>query len=218
MGDGIAHIMSPLSAPWCGWTMLALMICAVLAEFFQPGVITQAHVSLIARTDRNYKESPMNFLGQTFIYLFRVGTMGMALTLCLYTGENCSFAGFCAVCGIAVVVLLIKMLCNLLLDFTFSISRRAEMPYEHYANIATIAITVLYLTLLALMRYGNTVAAKWVFGSVSLLFILMWTYRSWRLFVESPQSILNLLIYIGTLEVLPLAGLYYLSEKTIALI
>ena len=210
--------MSPLSAPWCGWTMLVLMFCATLAELAQPGVITQAHASLFARTDRTYKDAPVNFFGQLFIALFRIGTLGMALILCLYSEGHCSFAGFCAVCGIAVAVLLVKMVCNLLLDFTFSISRRAEMPYEHYANIATIAIAVLYLTLLVLMRYGNTVAAIWAFWSISMLFVLMWTYRSWRLFVDSPRAIVYLLLYIGTVEVLPLAGLYYLSEKTIALL
>jgi hypothetical protein len=198
--------------------MLALMLCAVLAEMFQPGIITKAHVSLVARTDRNYKESPVTIFGQVFIYLFRIGTLGMAMTLCLYTGGQGSFFGFLALCGVAVVMLMLKLLCNLLLDYTFSVSRRVESPREHYANIADIAIAILYLVMLAMRRYGNNTAAIWAFWSVVLLFILMWTYRSWRLFVESPKDALDLLIYIGTLEVLPLAGLYYFSEKTIALL
>lgn len=210
--------MTPLSAPWCGWIMFALLVCAVLAEFMQPGVITQAHTSLFARTDRTYKDAPANFLGQLFIALFRVGTLSMALTMCLYTDGHCSFAGYSAVCGIVVIVLLLKMLCNVLIDFTFLISRPDTTPYEHYANIATLATVILYLASIALMRYGTIRAAMWVFWSITLLFILMWTYRSWRLFVASPQAIVYLLIYIGTMEVLPLAGIYYLSEKTISLL
>ena len=198
--------------------MLALMVCALLAELSQPGIITQAPASLFSRTDRNYKDSPVTFFGQFFITLFRVGTLSMALCTCLYDGVHCSMAEFGAVCGVALAVLLVKMGCNLFLDYTFSFSRRAASPYEHYGNIATIAMGVLFFAELAVMRFGDVEAAIWVFWSVAALFVLMWVYRSWRLFAESPQSIIYVLLYAATLEVLPLAGLYYLSEKTISLI
>ena len=217
MGEGIAHIISPMNAPWSGWMMLALLVCCVLAEVFQPGVITQTPASLIARTDRTYKESPMNFFGQLFITLFRIGTLGMALCMSLYTA-NCSFGAYSAVCGLVLAVLLIKMLCQVLIDFTFAVTRHVEAPYEHYANIATIASVLLYLALLAMMRFGNAKATLWVLACVTILFLIMWLYRSVRLFVTSPKTIVYLLLYVATLEVLPLVGLYYMSEKLISIL
>ena len=69
----IAHIVSCSSAPWCAWLMFGLLICALLSEAYQPGVITQAKNSLSAQTDRMYKESPATLMGQLLMGIFRIG-------------------------------------------------------------------------------------------------------------------------------------------------
>lgn len=219
MGSGIAHIISPLSAPWCGWMMFALLLCAVLSEFFQPGIITQAvSSSLLTRANRTYKEAPSNFLSQTLISLFRIGTLAMAICLCFCTDDRFSLLRFLAVCGIIVGVLIVKMLCNKLIDYTFMISRRFGAAYEHYSNIATIGIVVLYPILLILLRFGNPIASQWALGCVLLIFIVLWVYRSGRMYITSPMAILYFALYIVTIELLPLGLLLYVSAKTISII
>ena len=218
MGSGIAHIISPVSAAWSGWTMFILMLCAVLSEVFQPGVITQAHVSLIARSNRNYKESPTTFMGQVFITLFRIGTLAMTLCLCLYTEGCFSLTTYAAVCGLCLAVLLIKMLCNTILDFTFTLTRRNSVAYEHYANIATIATILLYPATLVLLRIGNPIAGQWILAIIAFLFIAMWAYRGGRLFISSPMAVFYFAVYMCTLELLPLAVLYLSSAKLITII
>ena len=49
--------MSPLSAPWCGLTMFALFLFAVLSEWLQPGVIAQSPLSVVVRAERSYKDA-----------------------------------------------------------------------------------------------------------------------------------------------------------------
>jgi len=198
--------------------MLVLMLCAVLSEWFQPGVITQTPQSLFTHSERTYKESPVNILGQTFISVFRIGTLGMACCTGFWTDGDCSFIGFCAVCGIILAVLLVKTLCTLLLDYTFMLSRYTDSPYEHYGNISTLAILALYPALMTLRFFDHPHAGIWVLGAVTLLFILMWTFRCWRMFVNSPKAVVYLLVYMGTLEVLPLALLSFLSYKTISIL
>ena len=216
--DGVTHILSMMTAPWCGWTMLVLLLCAVFAETFQPGVISQTSSSLLARTDRTYKDSPNTFLGWFFITLFRIGTPAMALCLCFFSPDRASFIAFWAVCGLVLAVVLVKMLLNLLLDYTFSLSRRFGDAYEHYGNIVTMAALVLYPVLLVLMRVANTLVTQWVVGIMAVLFIGMWTYRAARTYTVSLSATLYMLFYIATLEVLPMAVLIYLSAKTIAII
>lgn len=198
--------------------MFLLLLFAVLSEVFQPGVITQAHVSLFAHSDRNYKESPTTFMGQVFISLFRIGTLAMALCLSLYTEGHFSFGAYAAVCGLILAVLLIKMFCNGLLNFTFMLSRRNSVVYEHYANIATIVTTLLYPITLVLLRVGSPIAGQWVLGIVALLFIVMWVYRGGRLLISSPMAIFYFAVYMCTLEILPLAVLYVSSAKLITII
>ena len=216
--DGITHILSPLTAPWCGWTLLGLLLFALLAEWAQPGVVSQAYTSLAVRNDRTYKESPTNFMGQFLITLFRIGTMAMMLCLCWMPAERFSFAAFWAVCGIIMLVFVIKMLCNLLLNYSFTLERRFGTPYEHYGNLFTLLTLILYPALLVLVHVVSPVAARWCLGLALSTFCLLWFYRCFRTYTVSLAAVIYLIIYSTTLELLPFAGLAYISAKTISIL
>jgi hypothetical protein len=98
------------------------------------------------------------------------------------------------------------------------LSRRFGTPYEHYGNLFTLVALVLYPVLLVLLRFTSPLAARWTLGIVLVLFILIWIYRTFRTYVVSPVAVIYLLIYICTLEIMPFAGLVYLSAKTISVL
>lgn len=218
MGEGIAHIISPLSAPWCGWVMLGLLFCGILSEYFQPGVITQSTDSLRVRAERSYKDSPTNFFGQVYLNLFRVGTLAMLLCLCFSPAGEFSFLTYLAVNGVILAVMIVKMLCNVIIDYTFQLSRRFGAVYEHYSNIATMTGLLLWPVLLVLLHVGDTVVNRWALGITALLFLVLWIYRSAAQYIKSPMAIGYMLIYWCTLEMLPLAAIIYVSEKTISIL
>ena len=153
--NGIEHIVSPMSAAWCGWTMLVLLLCAILSEVMQPGVILQSPTSLLAQTDRTYKDSPVNLYGQLLISLFRIGTLAMGVYLCVPESADFRFGIYAAICGLTLAMLLVKMLCNVLIDYTFSLSRFMDQTYEHYGDISTLATCTLYPALLVVLRIGD---------------------------------------------------------------
>lgn len=198
--------------------MLVLLLCAVLGEIFQPGVISQAHASLLSQNDRTYKDAPVNFQGQLLMTIFRIGTIAMGLYLCLYTGGQSGFGVFAALCGLVIALILVKMLCNNLLDYTFQISRRFMPPYEQYSDITTITTYLLYPALLVMLRVDNLVLNRWLVGIVAALFLLMWLYRLARNYVHSFAGLAYVVLYIATLEILPLGILFYLGLKTISII
>lgn len=213
----IAHIVSYSNAPWCGWLMFGLLLCALLSEAYQPGIITQAKNSLSAQTDRMYKESPATLMGQLLMGIFRIGIIAMAIYLCCTT-EAFTIKGYGVIYGIALAGLSIKMLCHLFIDFTFDLSRHFGSPYEHYGNIVTLVTVLLYPVLLILMRVGSLILNRWLVGSIAAVFLLIWFYRSWKQFVNSPIAILYLLIYSFTLELLPWALLFIISDQIIAIL
>ena len=212
--EGVMHIFTPMNAAWCGWTMLFLLLCAVFSEFLQPGVISQTGASLRVRTERVYKDAPTNYLSQFMITLFRIGTLAMALYLCFYSGGVFRFSTFAAICGVIFVIALLKMLGDVLVDHTFMLSRRYAPAYEHYANIITITSCLLYPCVLVLLRYGNAVASRWVVGGTILVFFGLWIYRASRHFIDSPRAVLYFILYLCTLEFLPLGLLLYLTSQT----
>ena len=214
----IPHIVSSANAAWSSWTMLGLLLCGILSEWFQPGVITQAPISLMVRNDRTYKDAPVNFMGQFLITLFRIGTIALMLCLCWSPETHFSFTAFWATCGVILLVFLAKMLCNGLIDYTFSLSRRFGAPYEHYGNLLSLASLILYPILLVLLRVSSPISARWCLGIVTVLFCLIWLYRCIRSYLIKPTAILYLIIYTCTLEILPFIGLAYISAKMIAIL
>ena len=214
----IAHILSPMSAAWCGWTMMALFLCAVFSEVMQPGVITQSPLSILARTERTYKDAPTNTLGQILISIFRIGTLAMAICLCFYAGGAFRFGTFAAVCGLIIAFILVKMLCNMLLDYTFMLSRRFMPIYEQYGDLATISSCALYPCLLIFIRIGQPELSRWALGIIAGAFVLVCLYRMARIYIQSLSAILYVALYVATMELVPFGALLYLSSKMIACI
>ena len=198
--------------------MLALLLFAVLGEWLQPGIISQAPGAMVVRAERSYKDAPANTIGQLLLALFRIGCLAMGICLCLEPEGRFSFVSFAVVCGLIFGMLMVKMLCNVLLNYTFEISRLFAGPYELYANIATLTCLVLYPALLLTMHFGTVTSHRHVLAGATVLFLALWAYRSFRLFVISPKAMGYWALYIGTLEILPLGALYFLSEKTLSLL
>ncbi|MEE1254469.1 MAG: DUF4271 domain-containing protein [Paludibacteraceae bacterium] len=215
MINEIAHIISPVSAPWCAWMLLGLLICGVLSEWLQPGVVSSSFSSLLSRAERTYKAAPNNFFGQLLVTLFRVGCLSLALYLAVWQGGAFDMRGFFVIAAVVLCVLLIKMLCYLFLKYVLAISAQFTIATEHYSNLFTLAMVFLYPVLLFLFYVGSSTICLYVLCVLAALFLIVWLIKSARLFIISPMGILYFLLYIATLEVLPMGGLYYLSAKTV---
>ena len=197
---------------------MALFLCAVFSEVMQPGVITQSPLSILSRTERTYKDAPTNTLGQILISIFRIGTLAMAICLCFYEGGAFRFGSFAAVCGLVVAIIMAKMLCNILLDYTFMLSRRFMPVYEQYGDLATISACVLYPCLLVFIRIGRPELSRWALAIIAGAFVLVCLYRMARIYIRSLSAILYVALYIATMELVPFGALLYLSSKMIACI
>lgn len=204
--NAIEHILTPWSASWWGWTMFLLLLCGIASEFMQPGVISQAHRSLLSHNERTYKDA------QLLVTLFRTGTIAMGISLCVYSGGELSFTAYAAVIGAIFGTMLLKRICNGLLGYTFMLSQRSAPVYEQYGDLTTICACLLYPAILVAVHLGSIHAVRWICAAVAVLFLVVWTYRVGRTYACSPAALLYIALYIGTLEILPMGGLLYLSS------
>lgn len=211
----IPHISSLIYSSWTGWLMLGLLLCAILAEVAQPGVLSGAAISLFARSNRTYHAAPNNVVGQLLIFTFRIGTMTMALCMCFYTTGHFAFMTYLKVCGVVLSMLVFKMIANTLVDYAFSISRLYGEAHEHYANLLTLAMLVLYPCLLVLIRWYNVNVNRWVVGMICIVFCLAWLIRCFRTYATSVASVVYILIHYITVEILPMTGMVYVTAQKI---
>ena len=213
--DFIPHISSLLTATWNGWWMLGLLLSAIISEVVQPGAVTNASSSVTTMANRTYHLAPHNFFGQLFISIFRIGTFTMALCMSFYTTGVFKFRNYMLIFGVALAFILVKMLLNKILEFAFSLHRRNEAAYEHYANLYTVTMLVFYPCELVLIHWYNVVVNRWVFGILLALSGLAWVVRCCRMYITKPADIFYVLLYNMTLEALPLCGVVYITSKLI---
>ena len=195
---GIEHIATLYSAGWFGWAMMLLATCAVLSEVFQPGVISSVTASVFALSDRTYKQTP------------RLGTP--ALLLIMAIDDRFDSAGNGLLCytialAMTIGIMMIKMLCNGLIDYTFTLRAFAAGVTTHYANIATLSALVQFPMMLILPLFGSLTVNRWAAGISAALFIGLITYRLARIYLSGAKAIGYILIYVLTLEVLPVGAL-----------
>ena len=211
--------------------MLGLLVCAILAGVFQPAVIRQGFVSLFSKVERSYNDSPMNYVGQVLLFVFRAGIVGMAIYLFTYNSQlatqvNSSeplwcgletappmeflFSRYMTIMGAVAAMEVVKYLVSLLLNYTFQLSRQFATLFAHYTYVSTSICCVLYPLLLLIIYFGSqalTTIGLCVMMSVCwLVLFIKWI----RVFFTSIPSVIYVLLYILTIEVLPLLTLTYI--------
>ena len=197
--------------------MLGLPICAILAGVFQPAVIRQGFVSLFSKVERSYNDSPMNYVGQVLLFVFRAGIVGMAIYLFTYNSHLAThtadgeflFSRYMTIMGAVAATEIVKYLVSLLLNYTFQLSRQFATLFAHYTYVSTSICCVLYPLLLLIIYFGSqalTTIGLCVMMSVCwLVLFIKWI----RVFFTSIPSVIYVLLYILTIEVLPLLTLTY---------
>ncbi len=198
--------------------MLGLPICAILAGVFQPVVIRQGFVSLFSKVERSYNDSPMNYIGQALLFVFRAGILGMAIYLFTYNSQLAMhansgeflFSRYMTIMGAVAATEIVKYLVSLLLNYTFQLSRQFATLFAHYTYVSTSICCVLYPLLLLIIYFGSqalTTIGLCVMMSVCwLVLFIKWV----RVFFTSIPSVIYVLLYILTIEVLPLLTLTYI--------
>ncbi len=210
MEYGIEHIVSLYNTGWYGWTLLLLGICAVLSEVFQPGVMSGITGTVFAHSERIYTRTPDNFQGQLTASIFRIGTLALMLVM-IWSDRMDSTTNDIALYGIAiamiVAVIIIKMVLNALIDYTFQLKAAATGVNAHMAGISTLVCFGLYTAALLLPLADNVVVNRWTAGVLCIVYLVLTTYRMVLIFLSDAKSIIYILMYIMTLEVLPIGVL-----------
>ncbi|MGN0235606.1 MAG: DUF4271 domain-containing protein [Paludibacteraceae bacterium] len=198
--------------------MLCIPVCAVLAGVFQPAVIRQGFVSMFAKVERSYNDSPMNYAGQILLFVFRAGIVGMALYLYTYNshltthtnGGEFLFSRYMTIVGAVAAMEVVKYLLSLLLNYTFQLSHQFSTVFTHYTYVSTTICCVMYPLLLLIIYLGNpTLTTIGLCIVVSICWIVL--FIKWvRVFFTNIASIVYVLLYILTIEVLPLLTLTYI--------
>lgn len=203
----IPHILSPLATPWTSWVMLMILICGALSEIFQSGVIMQSFSSLFSTNERTYHDASKNRISQLLMYIFRISIVAMAFYLSVYRGEKFLFSGYLWTLALVLGWTIVRGIVSELVNYTFCISKRFAPVFAHYENIWTVVCCCLYPILLVLLNIDEQEITWIVLGCVCILLLVLMLIKWIRIFFTGVRSLLYIILYIFTVEFLPIFGI-----------
>ena len=125
-------------------------------------------------------------------------------------GGEFLFSRYITIMGAVAAMEIVKYLVSLLLNYTFQLSHQFATLFTHYTYVSTTICCVLYPLLLLIIYFGNqalTTIGLCVMMSVCwLVLFIKWL----RVFFTDMASVIYVVLYILTLEVLPLLTLTYI--------
>lgn len=216
---GIPLISSALSETWVAWTLLALLAMLPLASAFQPQLIRVSFASLLSSKERDsiFVASSPDFRARLILYLYTMLIETMAMMVLFCTSGDFSYEMFGIVFACTVGVNVVKWLLQRLVAYVFFTPQALEVFGRHYNYLNHVAaVLLLPITLLAI--YLPSVSHGWLLGLYAadiLLYILLVMYKTIVLFARSAQSLLYILLYVVTLEVVPVGILVALVQTLV---
>ena len=210
--DEIALISTPISEAWPMWLMFFLLLCVVLAEVFQPGMIPLAFRTTFTRLERTFGDRANTLVSSLLLNVFRVGTLAMSLYLFTYHSMPFSILTYCYISLLLVAVVFVKMLLSWLVSYAFEMRRPMTAFVPQYDNLWTVLCVLLYPLNLLYINALQSVWFRWIPLVAVVLFVVMIVFKLLQNFYSGLHSLVYLLLYLVTLEIVPL-GAIFLSAR-----
>lgn len=210
--------------------MLFLLAFAVLSELMQPGVLLGSFALVFSKVERTYHDPHRNIPGQLCINIFRMGTFALALYLFCYVGgtlhignwevqflsdKTFLFSKYLLVLLVVFGVDTVKYLLTLWVNYTFQISHRFTLISMHYDSLWTVINSAFYLLLLVLLPVDSPMIIFWGFWALCIVALLLIGVKWLRVFYSRLPSLLYIVLYLLTLEVLPILVMIACAEQVV---
>lgn len=189
-----------MSESWVAWVLLLLLICWVVKGMFLLEISTLFR-GLFSRCDRSYTTN--NGLLQYITLIYKLGIITLLIYAFFFQKGDFAFIDYSIVLGILALVHLLQWVLIRIVGLVFLSHRQLEIATEqrNIINDAICGILPLMMVLLYQIRTLNIIL-------VSLLICLylgIIFMKSMQLFFKNILSVFYVLLYIISLEFIPLA-------------
>ena len=198
--DVITRISSPVTESWFAWLFFAFFVFWVSKGMFL------AEASLVFRG--LFSKGERSYVGnvglQYLTILYKAGIMALLIYMLIHADGEFILINYGIVFGVILATILVQNLLVKLVGLVFLSNRMLDGALEQRRLIGDVLCGSMPLAILLLsMMPACNVVVEFV---LSLLYIGMILVKSIQLFYNNLLSVLYLLLYITSLEVIPLVG------------
>ena len=212
--ESIVRIWSPSSAPWVMWVLLGLLVLALCVGLFGSDIAALVR-SLFSKSDRMYVDRNTQGGGYMIIVQsFRVGVMALVGYLLIYDAADYAKGSYLLVVGVVASLLLVQWLLLKGVGYVFLSQKHLAIAMEQRSVICN-AMAMLLWPIALVMVYAEEVASTVLCGIAGGMYVVMICVKFVQLFYQNLLSIGYMLLYVISLEVLPLFAALLWAQKLI---
>lgn len=212
--DNIVRIWSPNSAPWVMWVLFGLLLLALCVGFLGSDIAALAR-SLFSKSDRMYVDRNTQGILQTIIVQsFRIGVIALVGYLWIYNANNFAIVNYLLVVGIVASLLLVQWLLLKGVGYVFLPQKHLAIAMEQRSVVCN-AMAMLLWPIALVMMYTSKEASTILCGIAGGVYVVVICVKYMQLFYQNVLSIGYMLLYVISLEVLPLCAALFWAQKLI---
>ena len=212
--DNIVRIWSPYSAPWVMWVLLGLLLLALCVGFLGSDIAALAR-SLFSKSDRIYVDRNTQGILQTMMVLsFRIGVIALVGYLWIYNANDFAIVNYLLVVGIVASLLLVQWLLLKGIGNVFLTPKQLAIAMEQRSVVCN-AMAMLLWPIALVMIYIGKEASTVLCGIAGGVYVVLICVKYMQLFYQNVLSIGYMLLYVISLEVLPLCAALFWAQKLI---
>ena len=212
--DNIVRIWSPNSAPWVMWVLFGLLLLALCVGFLGSDIAALAR-SLFSKSDRIYVDRNTQGILQTIMVLsFRIGVIALVGYLWIYNANDFAIVNYLLVVGIVASLLLVQWLLLKGIGNVFLTPKQLAIAMEQRSVVCNTMAMLLWPIALVMIYIGKE-ASTVLCGIAGGVYVVLICVKYMQLFYQNVLSIGYMLLYVISLEVLPLCAALFWAQKLI---
>lgn len=206
----LSDIQTIWSEPWVGWVMFLFLLILGVMEYMERGIIRDAFRGLISPMERRgYIQTETQLVTHVLGWLFRTGVLGMGLYVVVGDMTHCYPLGWLVAGAMVTGMHGVKLALAGWINYLFQLTRHFRLIYVHYVAVWTGVAMMVYPCVLAAIRWEGVLPMHLLLYLLTGFYALAVTIK---LLCSVPMrwiTIPSILLYVLTVEVLPIAGVVY---------
>lgn len=200
----VNRISSPMSESWTAWVLLVLMLLIGWAIQRQPALIRVAWQTTVSKSERSYSDAALDALALVMVMLFRLGTVALAFNVFFFNGVAFLFTDYLWTLLILLVAETIKAMVACFVNFTFNLPVPFGLSYIHYTNLWLLTCIPLWCFCCVCVYWANPLLTNVLMSLAVGILLLSLVVKGIRNYMNQLTSLLYILLYVLTVEVLPM--------------
>ena len=214
--EGIMHPSLPATENWVFITLLLLLAISALMFVRSSGWVIESMRTFFTVKDRGsifYKRTMSDFESRLFLVIFSIGVFSLYSYLIINpSGENFSVITFFKFLGITTGFFVLKYLIIKIIAYVFLHPTVQKQTTESYYNVLIYLGLVLFPLLIFQIYFLEDLKHYVKIASLILCLgaSIVYTTKLFLIFFKNFATSFYLLLYLCTLEILPIVLLFYL--------